>query len=74
MADLFGVKVPAISKHLKNIFAAGELSEGAVISILETSASDGKSTISAIQQISPDFDYCSLLVLIKIFLIKVNLD
>ena len=42
MAELFGVKVPAISKHLKIIFAAGELSEEAVISILETTASDGK--------------------------------
>lgn len=25
MAELFGVKVPAISKHLKNIFEEGEL-------------------------------------------------
>lgn len=42
MADLFGVKPPAVSKHLKNIFASGELLESAVISILETTAADGK--------------------------------
>jgi hypothetical protein len=42
MADLFGVKVPAVNKHLKNIFASGELLESAVISILETTAADGK--------------------------------
>lgn len=42
MAELFGVKVPAISKHLKNIFETKELEENAVISILETTATDGK--------------------------------
>ena len=42
MAVLFDVNVPAISKHLSNIFAEGELNEDSVISILETTASDGK--------------------------------
>ena len=42
LAELFGVKVPAISKHLKNIFDSGELVESAVVSVLETTASDGK--------------------------------
>ena len=42
LAELFGVKVPAINKHLRNIFASGELVENAVISILETTAADGK--------------------------------
>ncbi len=42
MAELFGVKVPAINKHLKNIFESGELVENSVISILETTAADGK--------------------------------
>lgn len=42
MSDLFGVQTPAINKHLKNIFASGELLEDAVISILETTAADGK--------------------------------
>jgi hypothetical protein len=34
--------VPAINKHLKNIFESGELKEASVISILETTAADGK--------------------------------
>ncbi len=42
MSMLFGVKVPAVSKHLKNIFDSGELEEPSVISILETTAEDGK--------------------------------
>lgn len=42
MGELFDVNVPAISKHLKNIFAEGELQENSVISILETTAADGK--------------------------------
>lgn len=42
IAELFGVKIPAISKHLKNIFESGELIENSVISILETTAKDGK--------------------------------
>lgn len=41
IAQLFGVQVPAISKHLKNIFESGELEENSVISILETTAGDG---------------------------------
>ncbi len=42
MAELFGVQIPAISKHLKNIFESSELEENSVISILETTAEDGK--------------------------------
>jgi hypothetical protein len=42
IADLFGVNIPAISKHFRNIFASGELAEAAVVSILETTAADGK--------------------------------
>lgn len=41
MAELFGVGVPAISKHLKNIFEEGELMEEVVISILETTTEHG---------------------------------
>ena len=36
MAQLFGVGVPAISKHLKNIFAEGELSPDTTVSKMET--------------------------------------
>ena len=42
MAELYGVGVPAISKHLKNIFESNELDPDSVISILETTAEDGK--------------------------------
>ena len=42
LAELFGVKVPAVAKHLKNIFGSGELSREATVSILETTAPDGK--------------------------------
>ena len=42
MAKLFDVNIPAISKHLKNIFEEGELEENSVISILETTATDRK--------------------------------
>ncbi|MDR1679584.1 MAG: virulence RhuM family protein [Prevotellaceae bacterium] len=41
MAALFGVQVPAISKHLKNIFAEGELVENATISKMETVVNRG---------------------------------
>ena len=39
MAQLFDVGVPAISKHLKNIFESGELVENSVISKMETTLS-----------------------------------
>ena len=42
MATLFGVGVPAINKHLKNVFESGELQKDSVISILETTAKDDK--------------------------------
>mgnify|MGYP000254970896 CR=1 FL=1 len=42
IAKLFGVQRPAITKHLKNIFEAGELQEDAVSSIMELTAEDGK--------------------------------
>ncbi len=42
MADVFDVNVPAISKHLKNIFEDGELDKNSVVSKMEITASDGK--------------------------------
>ena len=36
MAQLFGVGVPAISKHLKNIFDEGELDKKVVVSEYES--------------------------------------
>jgi len=41
MAELFGVKRPAITKHLKNIFESGELDEKVVGSILEHTTQHG---------------------------------
>lgn len=35
MAELFGVQVPAINKHLKNIFESGELQESTTVSKME---------------------------------------
>ncbi len=41
MAELFGVQAPAINKHLKDIFAEGELDENVVVSKMETAAQNG---------------------------------
>jgi hypothetical protein len=41
MADLFGVGIPAINKHLKNIFESGELEEAATVSKMEIVRSEG---------------------------------
>jgi len=41
MADLFVVKIPAVNKHLKNIFASGELTRKATISKMETVQPEG---------------------------------
>jgi hypothetical protein len=42
MASMFGVNVPAISKHLKNIFAEGELREDGTLSSLESVGVSGQ--------------------------------
>ncbi len=41
MAQIFGVGVPAISKHLKNIYAEGELTADTTISKMETVVNRG---------------------------------
>lgn len=41
MAELFDVNVPAINKHLNNIFAEGELAEDVVISKMEITTQHG---------------------------------
>ena len=41
MAELFGVKVPAISKHLKNIFEEDELQQEVVVSKMEITTPHG---------------------------------
>lgn len=46
MAELFGVEVPAVSKHLANIFDTGELTKDATISILETVQQEGNRNVT----------------------------
>ena len=41
IADLFGVKIPAISKHIKNIYESGELDEKVVVSKMEITTQHG---------------------------------
>lgn len=52
MSQLFGVGVPAISKHLKNIFQEGELQKEVVVSKMEITtrhgAIEGKTQISSV--------------------------
>ena len=55
MAELFGVQVPAISKHLKKIFEEGELDEKVVISKTEITSPHG--AIPDKIQTSESFDY-----------------
>nr|WP_290684861.1 RhuM family protein [Aminivibrio sp.] len=45
MAALFGVNIPAVSKHLQNIYEEGELSRDATVSILETVQTEGERTV-----------------------------
>ena len=45
MAELFGVEVPAISKHIVNIYESGELEKTSTISILETVQIEGTRTV-----------------------------
>lgn len=46
MADLFGVQVPAINKHLKNIYESGELTQAATISKMEMVQNEGERRVA----------------------------
>lgn len=46
MAELFGVAVPAVSKHLANIFESGELVQEATVSILEIVQQEGSRNVT----------------------------
>ena len=48
IALLFGVQVPAISKHLANIYESKELDKGSTISILETVQKEGNRDVNKI--------------------------
>ena len=54
MAELFGVKTPAVSRHLKNIYAGEELSREATISKMETVQTEGG------RQITRDVEFYNL--------------
>lgn len=41
IAELFGTEVPAISKHISNIFSSEELDKTSTVSILETVRQEG---------------------------------
>jgi len=44
ISTLFDVNIPAVSKHIKNIFQTGELAEISVVSKMEITAADGKNS------------------------------
>ena len=55
MAELFAVQVPAISKHLKNIFSEGERGQKVVVSKMEIPTRHG-AIPDKNQKIRSDFD------------------
>lgn len=60
MAELFGVGVAAISKHLDNIYESGELQREATLSILETVQQEGT------RQITRKLEYYNLDAVISV--------
>ena len=46
LAELFGVQIPAIAKHLKNIFESGELSREATVSKMEIVRLEGQREVA----------------------------
>lgn len=60
MAKLFGVGVPAVSKHLNNIFHEGELEENRTVSKMEIVQNEGNRTVKR------EIDYYNLDAIIAI--------
>ena len=60
MAELFGVGVAAISKHLENIYQSGELHREATVSILETVQQEG------VRQVTRKLEYYNLNAVISV--------
>ena len=60
MGQLFGVKTPAISKHLSNVFESGELQKEATLSILETAQKEGE------RQVKRKMEYYNLDAIISV--------
>ena len=60
MAELFGVGVAAISKHLENIYESGELQREATLSVLETVQQEGT------RQVTRKLEYFNLDAVISV--------
>ena len=60
IAELFDVNVPAISKHLNNIYDIGELQKKATVSILEIVQTEGE------RQVTRDVDFYNLDAIIAV--------
>ena len=45
IAELFGTEIPAISKHINNIYTTDELDKASTVSILETVRQEGDRTV-----------------------------
>ena len=60
MAELFGVGVPAVSKHLDNIYESGELQREATVSVLETVQQEG------MRQVTRKLEYFNLDAVISV--------
>jgi len=46
MAELFGIKIPSVSRHLKNIYESQELAQGATVSKIETVQMEGERPVT----------------------------
>jgi hypothetical protein len=60
LAELFGVKVPAVNKHLKNIFELGELSREATVSKMEIVRAEG------VRDVARDVEFYNLDAIIAV--------
>ena len=60
ISELFDVKVPAISKHLKNIFECGELNENSTVSKMEIVQKEGN------RDVKREVDFYNLDMIISI--------
>ncbi len=54
IAELFGVQKAAISKHVRNIFASGELVRDATVSKMETVQSEGGRMVDSIRKVTSE--------------------
>ncbi len=48
MAELFGINIPSVSRHLKNIYASQELSVEATVSKIETVQMEGERHVTRV--------------------------